>query len=79
MQTSAQQWGDEITLRILQLFAEAAKIGVGSRVELTYTNGKLVITLIRGRKRLAELLTAITKTNRHREIKYGVSSGREEW
>lgn len=79
MQTQVQQWGDTIALRIPQRFAEAAKLGAGSSVELTLRSGELIITPLPAKPHLAELLAAITETNRPEEADFGAAVGREEW
>ena len=78
MQTRVQQWGNSIALRIPKSFAQEAKIGANSSVELTVSDGKLVITPLRSYPSLAELLAGVTDENRHDAIDFGLPQGAEE-
>src|SRR5438128_202536 len=82
MKTRAQKWGNSLAVRIPRSLAHDAHIASGSAVELTASNGKLIIAAVKPAKksvRLESLVRAISKRNLHGEIASGRARGREAW
>lgn len=78
MRTRIQRWGHSLALRIPKPFAIEAKLGDQTEVNLTVTNGKLVVApTTKPAQRLKALLSRVTKRNLHREIDTGRPIGRE--
>ncbi|MGZ9586432.1 AbrB/MazE/SpoVT family DNA-binding domain-containing protein [Paenibacillus marinisediminis] len=72
-----QKWGNSLGIRIPMSFAEQLKISDGSEVEM-FINGEDLI--IQPKKvTLDELLDKVTSENKHQEIDFGTSEGREIW
>lgn len=80
MKTRIQKWGNSLGLRIPRTLAEEIGVVVGSEVELTVEDGRLVGTPTRKRRyRLRDLLSEVTSENLHDEMDGGESMGRERW
>jgi antitoxin MazE len=80
MRTKVQRWGHSLALRIPKPFAIEAKLGDQTEVDLTVTNGKLVVApATKPAHSLEDLLSRVTKRNLHGEIDTGTPVGREAW
>ena len=80
MLTKVQKWGNSLALRIPKLFAQEATVEEGSAVDLTVSDGQLVIRPVRHQKyELRELLAAVSEENLHSEVSTGEPQGREAW
>jgi antitoxin MazE len=80
MQTTIQQWGNSLALRIPKAFAHQTSIKKGSAVSLSLENGRMVVKPLRPRKySLKELVSKITPQNRHPETDWGKPMGKEVW
>jgi antitoxin MazE len=80
MKTRVQKWGNSLALRIPKSFATEAGLGENSRVDLTLSDGKLVVSaLAQDEPTLEELVRGITDENRHGEWDTGPAVGREIW
>ncbi len=80
MQTKVQKWGNSLALRIPKSFAEEAKVGDGSTVDLSIADGYLVIRPVRPQRfELHTLLAEVKEENLHAEISTGEPTGREAW
>jgi antitoxin MazE len=80
MRTKIQRWGHSLTLRIPKPFAIEARLDEKTEVDLTVTNGTLVITpTAKPPQRLEDLLSRVTKHNLHGQIDMGAPVGREAW
>jgi antitoxin MazE len=77
--TKIQKWGNSLGLRIPKSLAEDTGIEVGTTVDLTVRDGKLVISPARRRYALGDLLRRVTRKNSHSEIDSGDPTGREGW
>ena len=61
-------------------FAQEARVRQGSVVNLSLTEGRLVIEPVTGKRiTLAQLLAKVTRKNLHRETEFGRPVGREVW
>jgi antitoxin MazE len=80
VRTKIQRWGHSLAVRIPKPFAEEVRIEEQAEVDLAVVNGKIVLSpAITRRKRLADLLSRVTKRNLHREVDTGAPVGREVW
>lgn len=80
MQTTVQQWGNSLALRIPRAYASHARLKRGSKVEIAARDGRLVVTAATAAApRLDSLLAGITAKNLHRAIDTGAPAGREAW
>lgn len=75
-----QRWGNSLALRIPKAFAEQARMGDGTVVEVQFVNGSLVLTPSEPDEvTLASLLKGITDENVHSEVDFGAVVGKEAW
>ncbi len=80
MRTRIQRWGHSLALRIPKPFAIEAKLVDRTEVDLTVTNGRLVVTAAtKPRQSLDDLLSRVTKRNLHEEVDTGTRVGKEAW
>lgn len=80
MRTKVQRWGHSLAIRIPKPFAIEAKLGEETEVDLTVKNGSLVVApATKPTQRLQDLLSRVTKRNRHGEVDTGSPVGREVW
>jgi antitoxin MazE len=80
MRTTLRKWGNSLGVRIPKALAEEAAVGTGSEVEVSVSEGRIVVTPVTARRyRLEILLAGVTRGNRHREITTGKARGREAW
>lgn len=80
MLAKVQKWGNSLALRIPKAFAQDAQIGNDSVVEVSYTDGQIVIKAIAAPKwTLDELLEGVNEDNIHCETDTGIAVGKEVW
>lgn len=80
MQTKIQKWGNSLALRIPKTFASDAKLENNSLVNISLTNGQIVIEPIeKSEWTLEELLSEINENNLHSVIETGKVTGNETW
>jgi len=80
MRVKVQKWGNSLALRIPKPFAEEAHVDQGTVVDLSLSDGKLVVAPVTRRPfTLEQLLTGVTKNNIHKEVEFGHAVGRELW
>ena len=80
MRTKIQRWGHSLAVRIPKPFAIEAKLDDQTDVDLTVTNGKIVVApATKPTQRLKILLSQVTKRNLHGEVNTGGAVGRETW
>jgi len=80
MRTVVQKWGNSLALRIPKSFATEVGLQRETSVEVSLSNGKLVITPVAKPKlSLKQLLAKVTKENIHHEIDTGPAMGDETW
>jgi len=80
MKTRVQKWGNSLALRIPKSFADEVGLLNDSSVEVSLTNGKLVVVPIeKPGVTLKKLLTQITENNIHHEVDSGPAVGNETW
>ena len=72
--------GNSLGLRIPKPFAQESGVEEGSAVELSISDGRLIVAPVRKRKlRLKELLAGVKKSQLHGETIWGKPMGREIW
>ena len=80
MKTRIQKWGNSLGLRIPKVFAQESQIDNKSLVEISVVDGKIVVVPLKKSKvNLSELLSRVTKKNKHHEVDMGASKGLEAW
>jgi antitoxin MazE len=80
MQTKVQKWGNSLALRIPKAFASDAQLENNSLVDISLTEGQIVIKPIeKSVWTIDELLSAIDESNIHREVDTGKAEGNEIW
>ena len=84
MKVAFQKWGNSLALRVPKAFADEIGASDGTGAEMTVSNGKLVIEIVRSQRRkrryrLDELVAGITPDNRHEEMDWGPPIGNEVW
>lgn len=80
MRVQVQKWGNSLALRIPKPFAEDAEMREGTIVDLSVSEGKLVVVPVRKKKvTLKQLLAKVHRGNLHRETDSGPAVGREIW
>jgi antitoxin MazE len=80
MRTKVQKWGNSLGVRIPKAFAEEAAVTEGSAVEVSVSEGRIVVTPVAARRYTLEtLLAGVTTKNRHAEVASGRPRGREVW
>ena len=78
MTVRVQKWGNSLGIRIPKSIARQSSIGVGTRLEVVATNGRVVL---RPQKvpSLKELLATMKPANRPELVDWGKPVGREVW
>ena len=80
MRTKVRKWGNSLGVRIPKAFAEEAAVGEGSAVDVSVSEGRIVVTPVAARRYTLEtLLAGVTTENRHAEVTTGKPRGREAW
>jgi len=80
MTSRVQKWGNSLAVRIPKSFALETGITAECPIEISLSNGKIVIAPLRAPKyTLEELLSGITEENRHPETDWGPPVGKEIW
>jgi antitoxin MazE len=78
MRAKIQRWGNSLGLRIPKPFAEEVGLADDAEVELSLSQGGLVVRPLRSWA-LADLVRGITRANQHGEEFFGPATGREVW
>jgi antitoxin MazE len=80
MRTKVRKWGNSLGVRIPKALAEEAAVGEGAAVDVSVSEGRIVVTPVAARRYTLEtLLAAVTTDNRHAELTTGRPQGRETW
>ena len=80
MKTRVQKWGNGLALRIPKSFATEVGLQKETSVEVSLTDGSLIVTPVSQPKpTLKQLLAKITKENLHNEVDTGPAVGNETW
>jgi antitoxin MazE len=80
MRTRLQKWGNSLALRIPKPFATEAGLEQETQVDLTLTDGKIILSpVIEPALTLESLLADVTDENVHHEVETGSAVGKEAW
>jgi antitoxin MazE len=80
MKARVQKWGNSLALRIPKAFAEQVGIEDNALVDISLTDGKLLVVPIPvPALTLDDLLAGITDENIHGEYDTGPPQGNEAW
>jgi antitoxin MazE len=78
--TQVSKWGNSLAVRIPRDVAKEARIAEGDRVTLDLaTDGSIVVRSARRKYDLQQLVSKITKKNRHAAVDWGPPVGKEVW
>lgn len=78
MASKLQKWGNSLGLRIPKNMLDKLNLSENSEIEINYKNGSLVITPLKKKFLLDELIQQINLENLHQEIDIK-PVGREVW
>jgi antitoxin MazE len=80
MTIAVKKWGNSAAVRIPASVMQAVHLNLDELVEVREESGRIVIEPIRQKTYdLGELLCAITPTNQHETIDFGLAQGKEAW
>lgn len=80
MKTRIQKWGNSLALRIPKSFASEAGLQRETSIELSLSEGKLIITpMTKPKYTLKQLLAKVNNENLHNETYTGSAAGNEAW
>jgi antitoxin MazE len=80
MNARVQKWGNSLAIRIPKPFATEIGLDADAPVDVALEKGRLVITpASKPTYHLAKLLQGVTRSNRHKETRFGRPQGREVW
>ena len=80
MLTKVQKWGNSLALRIPKAFALDAQLVNNSFVEISISDGQIIIKPVPAPNwTLDELLAGINEDNLHHEVDTGFALGNETW
>jgi antitoxin MazE len=79
-ETQVSKWGNSLAVRIPQGIAKDAQLAEGDRLTLNLANdGSIVLRSARRKHDLRQLVSGITRKNRHSETDWGPPAGQESW
>lgn len=77
-ETTVSKWGNSLAVRIPQAIVKEAGLSEGDCLALNLDRkGGIVLRSTRRKYELADLVSRITRKNRHRETDWGASHGEE--
>ncbi len=80
MKTRVQKWGNSLALRIPKSFAIEVGLQNDASVDVSLSNGKLIVVPIeKPDMTLKKLLSQVTPNNIHHEVDSGHAVGNEIW
>lgn len=80
MQARIQRWGNSLAIRIPKPFAIEVGLEQDTLVEVTISEGKLLLEpIVKPKYELEDFLAIITEENLHQEIDTGPAVGNEVW
>ncbi|SEL11035.1 antitoxin MazE [Roseovarius azorensis] len=78
MQVNIAKWGNSLALRLPSHLARESRLAEGATVNLELRDGSLIVTPVRKKFKLAELLKDHDKAAAS-EVDWGRPEGDEEW
>ena len=80
MRTRVQKWGNSLAVRIPKAFAQEVGLEEDAAIDLSLSEGKLLIQPASGQRlTLDDLIAGITDENLHGEVWAGPAVGNEPW
>jgi antitoxin MazE len=79
MQTSVSKWGNSLAVRLPRSIAADLHLVEGSAVELRVEGKAIIVTPVRRKYELSELLAAFRPEHRRGETQWGEAAGDESW
>jgi antitoxin MazE len=79
MTTQIAKWGNSLGVRLPRAVARAARLDEGDTVEVSVSDGTIVIRSGRRTQSLDELVSKIPRQNRYGAGEWGPPAGREVW
>ncbi len=80
MQTRIQKWGNSLAIRIPKPFAIEVGLDQNSVVEVTVSEGRLLLEpVVEAQYTLEQLLAEVTEANLHSEVATEPAVGNEVW
>ncbi len=80
MKGRVQKWGNSLAIRIPKSFAAEAGIEKDSAVDIALKDRKMIVQVVEDEvPSLDELISRITRRNRHAEVRTGPPRGNEVW
>ncbi len=79
MQTSIAKWGNSLALRLPSYIVRESRLTEGSTVLIEVRDGALVVTPVRKKLKLSDLLAGMEPRLTHEEFDWGEPKGDEEW
>jgi antitoxin MazE len=78
MRVTVKKMGDSASIPIPAEIMKAANLSVDTEVDVSEQNGRVIVELVGGGDlSLDEMIARITPDNRHDEVDFGASVGRE--
>jgi antitoxin MazE len=79
-EATISKWGNSLAVRIPLALAKQASLGEGDCVKIALDrDGAIVLRPARRKYALSDLVSRITRKNRHRETDWGRPEGEESW
>lgn len=79
MTATVGKWGNSLAVRIPKRVAKQLNLVIGSELEFSVIDNNMVLTPIKGKLTLVELMDQITSENQHEEVDWGRPEGKEIW
>ena len=79
MRTNIAKWGNSLALRLPSRIARESHLAEGASVRIELKEGSLVITPVRERFTLSDLVAGMEPRMRREEADWGSPQGEEEW
>jgi antitoxin MazE len=79
VRTRISKWGNSLAVRIPKTIAIAEGLLDGVEVEVTSSEGSIILTPVLPQFALRDLVEGITPENRHDETDWGTPGGAEVW
>jgi antitoxin MazE len=78
-QLAIAKWGNSLALRLPRHVLSDANLAEGSTVDICVRDGAVVVTPVRKKYRLADLLAQMPANAKRVETDWGVAQGEEDW
>lgn len=79
MTATVGKWGNSLAVRIPKRVVKQLNLVIGSELEFSVIDNNMVLTPIKGKLTLVELMDQITSENQHEEVDWGRPEGKEIW